>query len=887
MNDRLTQEQFGTDAALLGAGTQSLSQIGRRYNTGYDGRVHMNGNNKSIGRSRDASARKRYSINVVQDSHGTVTAVNYGRSEAITEKEPGRYVEVRVAPEEGYFLKDLRILAVGGIQVRRYDGADSFGFDMPKGDVTLIPEFEKRSLAGDVPPSDRMYREVRDYKDGKYTGMALYIPVEIRGIPETCAYGESPVFSVRTAGGTELTEGEGYTLAQATEKTDEGIRHIMIFEGKGGPVRDGDGYFTGSNEVYKGKQVITYTERYKSAYAKLPEIVTGETISVQFDKSYCFTPEADGEYCFTFDKPDPLYLKVSIKSDKAGEEPQEGRVSNGTFIAKLSRGVTYSVSTRASYNTNDLKALDLVVEHHISHSIAVARPLNGMLAVVSNGVSVSEAYRGETVDIRVAPMEGCYLKNLSVTTLRGESVGLVDCFYTYLFKMPDEDVIVAAEFNDISLTSKTPPEDTLYRETEVYSNGRRTEGVAYVPVEISGIIDTCTYYGMPDYKLVSADGTVLEEGVDYTLIHETEDIDGGVLHRMSFEGTGAVYKGERSIRFLEVPSERLSAGSNSITAHKRYIFIPEEDGKYQMTFTDDPEVRSSTRISWDYGEVGMDVSGPASLTFDLLRGKCYEFSFASADTEDVFEIQLEKLMRYQLTVQCRGEGRVEPDSFSNENVSDGMIVSGDIVALWIHPDEGRALMGITALDSDNRTVELIDTAGGRVYHFKMPESDITVFAEFCRIQPEVIEPEEVPEADVREEPAETKTVEVPVIRNARDNYCVTYSEVSDMGYSNYVTGNNVFKLDFRFVNLKNARYRGALLQFEFDAPIGKFMYGADLGNSIVIISTDDPKKVIVNFSTYDNEGEDAPERSSYLVLSPAEDVMDLRCVNARVISVTE
>ena len=44
----VTQEQYGTDAALLGAGTQSLSQIGRRYNTGYDGRAHLNGNNQSL-----------------------------------------------------------------------------------------------------------------------------------------------------------------------------------------------------------------------------------------------------------------------------------------------------------------------------------------------------------------------------------------------------------------------------------------------------------------------------------------------------------------------------------------------------------------------------------------------------------------------------------------------------------------------------------------------------------------------------------------------------------------------------------------------------------------------------------------------------------------------
>ena len=90
-----------------------------------------------------------------------------------------------------------------------------------------------------------------------------------------------------------------------------------------------------------------------------------------------------------------------------------------------------------------------------------------------------------------------------------------------------------------------------------------------------------------------------------------------------------------------------------------------------------------------------------------------------------------------------------------------------------------------------------------------------------------------------------------------------------------------------YCNHKSGSYRGALLEFEFDSPIAKFMYGADIGNSTVFIPPDDPGKVVVNFAVETPEGETAPIRSSYLVISPANAVKDLECLSARIIGVTE
>lgn len=884
MNDQVLEKTV-TNNAVLFYPADKLGGLGSEHRIiGKNSIVTdmISDKNRHTGKS-GTNTHTKFGINVVQGSHGNLTATNYGRFEPITEKDDGRYVELRVYPEEGYFLKGVKILTKSGIEVRRYDGADSFGFEMPKADVTLIPEFCDKALTVDIPSADRIYREIRDFKNGRYTGMSLYVPFEIKGIPETCSHGEKPRFIVKSADGTELCEGNDYTVAEASEKSESGIRHILIFEGKGSPAKDSGGYFTGNGEVYKGKQVVVYTEKYKSAYSKLPDLMIGGNKAMQFGRDYCFTPPADSTYCFAFDKPDALYVKVLIKSDDTKVQTVEGTVNNGMFITELKGGVTYSVTTKASYNIDELKALDVFIDEYIPHSITVIKPENGLLAVVASGASADSAYRGETADIRIAPSDGYYLKSLNIISADNKPVGIVDCFYTYLFTMPDTDVFVTAEFADASSALKKIPEDRIYRETEVYSNGRRTDAVQYITVEISGVADTYVSGMSPRYFVRTADNIVLNEGEDFTVRDEIKITNGCVSHELTFDGTGTVYKGEQVVTYIEIPSEQLTAGRNEIRPFKAYVFTPEESGKFRLTYTDN-ELNKHTRVISDDGDIDTEVSGASSVTFELEAGKCYEFSFSSDSRKimsEVFEVCLEKLRAYKLTVAKSRYGTVEADSFESENRSDGKIVAGEIAALWVYPDEDCRLVSITAEASRKREIELIDTMGGKVFHFKMPDCNVTVNAVFEKITADAPAEESAAAEDVTEAPVKALT------NNAKDNYSLTCGKVSDMGYTNYFTGNKVFKLDFDFNDLKNAKYRGALLEFVFDAPIGKFLYGADLGNSIVIISPDDPRKVLVNFSTFEAEGDDAPVRSSYLVVSPSRDVETLACLMTKVISVTE
>ncbi|MBP1533144.1 MAG: hypothetical protein IK999_03335, partial [Ruminococcus sp.] len=351
-----------------------------------------------------------------------------------------------------------------------------------------------------------------------------------------------------------------------------------------------------------------------------------------------------------------------------------------------------------------------------------------------------------------------------------------------------------------------------------------------------------------------------------------------ILHTLTFEGTGTVYKGVQTVTYIETdaaPINELVLGVNYADVKCVNIFIPEESGKYRLTFNDTDSVLSELSVTNASGEIEVEHSGRYALTFELAAGDCYLFSFGEdhpSYADGSIDLTLEKLMPYRINVLDAPNGSVEADCFEDEISADGMVTAGNMAALWIYPDDGCDLVYIEVLKADGTPVEIVETPDRKACHFRMPDSDVTVRTVF----------EKIP--DTTEE--ETLTPE-PEPTDIKQDYSVECTKVVDLGYSNYATGNDVFKVDFELTHHKSGSYRGALLEFEFDSPIAKFMYGADIGNSTVFIPPDDPGKVVVNFAVETPEGETAPIRSSYLVISPANAVKDLECVSARIIGVTE
>ena len=144
------------------------------------------------------------------------------------------------------------------------------------------------------------------------------------------------------------------------------------------------------------------------------------------------------------------------------------------------------------------------------------------------------------------------------------------------------------------------------------------------------------------------------------------------------------------------------------------------------------------------------------------------------------------------------------------------------------------------------------------------------------------------EKNAEETVIEEPVVEEPVIDvpSAEDtDYAVTFTAAKDQGYSDYVTGNNVFTMDFSLENPDKKLIKGGVIEFEFNAPIGRFLYGADIGSRNVTVDPTDPRKLRVEFSTYDPNGVNTAALRSYLAISTGEKVSDLKCVSAKVISV--
>ena len=206
-------------------------------------------------------------INITKADHGKVETYKIGRTsenDKVTERDQGKDVDIKVLPDEGYYLKDIQIVSDTDQTIRWYDDENySLGFTMPEGNVTITPVFEKIDASYKTIPENSMYRQVYGYNGGR-DGNRYYIPVEIKGINTSYDEGQKPEYTVKAADGTALTEGTDYTVNETVKETSDGILHTLTFEGIGGYSYDDGGYLKAKTNIFRGSQVITYTLPVKS-----------------------------------------------------------------------------------------------------------------------------------------------------------------------------------------------------------------------------------------------------------------------------------------------------------------------------------------------------------------------------------------------------------------------------------------------------------------------------------------------------------------------------------------------------------------------------------------------------------------------------------------------
>lgn len=217
----------------------------------------------------------RYKIEWSQSiENGKFSVTEYGSNgtKDKTSCRAGGYLEFNISPDDGYFLSAVNVNA-GSCEVEYYDDSDSFGFYMPKNNVYVGRTFLELSKADKTKPSNGLYREVWEYKDGKKTGKKFYLPISVKSnIPDNGVLpaGQTPTFifdDIDNYVGVTIDKQVG--LTDKTEVLSNGqIKHTVTIKGLG--------QFRGEG-IYKGQTVFTYTEERSSD--KTPTTVPEGTVT--------------------------------------------------------------------------------------------------------------------------------------------------------------------------------------------------------------------------------------------------------------------------------------------------------------------------------------------------------------------------------------------------------------------------------------------------------------------------------------------------------------------------------------------------------------------------------------------------------------------------------
>lgn len=192
-------------------------------------------------------------------TNGKISVTEYGSNgkKEITSAKSGKYVEFKVSPDNGYYLKQVRVEA-DGKEVSYYDGEDSFGFYMPKGNVKIYAEFADSSNAMKKAPSTGIYREVKVFKDGKYTGAKFYIgtkPFDKERLSKEYPEGVKPDIQIDTLDWLTLKAGQQYKVTEKTKDLGNGrIEHTLTYTGNG--QYKGEGNYKGTSQ-YKYIEILS------------------------------------------------------------------------------------------------------------------------------------------------------------------------------------------------------------------------------------------------------------------------------------------------------------------------------------------------------------------------------------------------------------------------------------------------------------------------------------------------------------------------------------------------------------------------------------------------------------------------------------------------------
>jgi hypothetical protein len=282
----------------------------------------------------------------------------------------------------------------------------------------------------------------------------------------------------------------------------------------------------------------------------------------------------------------------------------------------------------------------------------------------------------------------------------------------------------APETSEASLTVSRP---LLHSITVTTNNAHGSAKVTTENgIEISGAPDDVRLY----LDVTLEPGYGVESIVITDSDNNTCTLDEYYVFRMAYSDVNI------SVNFAAV--NYLTLGENTVSmgvTNNTYYFLPSADGWYAMNSTGSYSIYMD--IFDGHKTVGHGAPEGEGISFSytgyLEGGKLYRINLTgnNESTADV-PVVIEKLTSYSLNT----DSSVEHGTVSFTDYSDSYIInealSGTKVFIRTTPDAGYKLDtgSLSILDSDGNPVNIIEDE-----YFIMPESDITVFADFVPIPP--------------------------------------------------------------------------------------------------------------------------------------------------------
>ena len=481
------------------------------------------------------------------------------------------------------------------------------------------------------------------------------------------------------------------------------------------------------------------------------------------------------------------------------------------------------------------------------YDINISQSAHGRIETVEYQTNdpISSVFGGNYVDINVYPDDGYYLRDIRIS-------GKPKIWYNDIdslgFKMPENEVNIAAMFEKIPEGADKKPDSGMYLEYPVFKDGKRTSDRIYVPAVVKDVDGNAEVFSTDTVRLVKdRDYSIIEDDTNHTVTFK--GLGGPASDSKRYiEYFGVPVLGEQTFSYIENNVPALHEGKNeNCSFGEEYRFTPEKDARYE--FRGQYTIKLLTIYSVTNPDEKIDVTeteyGP---TVDLKAGTEYIFTIDTPfddlrDQKDTFFI--EKVKPHDI-IKSGDHGTIKV-TYMDGSLVTGRVDPNRLIQIIATPDGGYFIAD-TLITRYNRTISIGKTG---IWNFPMPNSDFKIEGVF----------EKIP---------------TPV----KEDFTVTTSEVESQGYTDWETGKNIYKLDFTLNNNSGAAITAGKIELEFDAPVARYFYGAYIGYRTVTIDPSNPNKVIIDFSTYDPNGTSESISSELAIAVDA--TGDIHCTSAKV-----